>query len=64
MPRYRLLLREPDGSERTAVFESLTGKFYAVGDTFPVEPEREVWRVVEERPADPPFMATLVCERA
>jgi hypothetical protein len=62
--RYWLVLRERDSSERTGDFSSLTGKVYTVGDTISLEPEGELWRVVEERPADPPFDSTLICERA
>jgi hypothetical protein len=62
-PRYRLVLRERDGTERTVDFASLVGVLYTVGDTIPVEPEGDLWRVVEERPGDPPFDSTLICER-
>jgi hypothetical protein len=62
-PRYRLVLLEPEGLQRVVDFASLVGVLYTLGDTIPVGPEGELWRVVEERPADPPFDSTLVCER-
>ena len=44
-PRYRLVLREADGTERTSDFVSRTGQQYTVGDMLPIEGEGE-WRVV------------------
>ena len=63
-PRYHLILRQPDGTEQTADFRSLTGDTYAVGDTLSVEPGGETWKVVAEDKAVEPFLATLICERA
>jgi hypothetical protein len=62
-PRYRLILREPDGTERTSDFRSLTGQTYGKGDELRVEPEGEIWRVAREEPAEEPFIATLICDR-
>jgi hypothetical protein len=60
--RYRLVLRERDGSERTAEVMYRAGVIYGGDGTVPVELDGKVWRLVEERPADPPFNSTLVCE--
>jgi hypothetical protein len=64
VPQYSLVLQERDGSESTTGFSSLEGRLYRVGDTLPVSPDGDVWRVVGERPADAPLDSTLVCERA
>jgi len=36
---------------------------YGVDGTIPVELAGKAWRLIDERPADPPFHSTLVCER-
>jgi hypothetical protein len=61
-PSYIALLRYAEGNERAISFESLTGKEAAVGDKITVEGAD--WRVLAVEPEEPPWAATLVCERA
>jgi hypothetical protein len=54
-PEFPLVLREPDGTERFVVWQSVTGEAPSEGDEITVE--GEPWTVVE--PRDELF----VCER-
>ena len=54
-PEFPLILREPDGSERFVMWESVTGEEPAVGDEITVD--GEPWTVVEQRDE------AYVCER-
>ena len=60
-PRYRLVLRAHDGTQTTADFTSTTGDLYDVGDELRMD-SGEVWRVVALEDAEPPHLATLICE--
>jgi hypothetical protein len=54
-PEFALILREPDGSERPVVWESVTGQTPNECDEITVD--GEPWRVVEQR-GD-----VFICER-